>query len=141
MDEKESLSPYEVGVPRGMYPEVPQKDAVREVAAALGRSVPQAGRAEGESHRRRASAARSRAHEGRHSAEVRSVARDWVYQGEERDSLGAGVWGEEAELHGPAFLGARVLRVHGGRDETVIRDYIRNQAQEDKRLDRMNLWC
>ena len=28
----------------------------------------------------------------------------------------------------------------GGRDETVIRDYIRNQEQEDKRLDQMNLW-
>ncbi len=27
-----------------------------------------------------------------------------------------------------------------GRDETVIREYIRNQAQEDKRLDQMNLW-
>jgi len=27
-----------------------------------------------------------------------------------------------------------------GRDEMVIRDYIRNQEQEDKRLDQMNLW-
>ncbi len=28
-----------------------------------------------------------------------------------------------------------------GRDETVIRDYIRNQEQqEDKRLDSMNMW-
>jgi putative transposase len=27
-----------------------------------------------------------------------------------------------------------------GRDETVIRDYIRNQEKEDKRLDQMNLW-
>ncbi len=27
-----------------------------------------------------------------------------------------------------------------GRDETVIRDYIRNQEQEDQRLDQMNLW-
>ena len=27
-----------------------------------------------------------------------------------------------------------------GRDETVIRDYIRNQEQEDKRLDQINLW-
>ena len=26
------------------------------------------------------------------------------------------------------------------RDETVIRDYIRNQEQEDKRLDQMNMW-
>src|SRR5229473_2212882 len=27
-----------------------------------------------------------------------------------------------------------------GRDEAMIRDYIRNQEQEDKRLDQMNLW-
>lgn|ERR1700690_104612 len=27
-----------------------------------------------------------------------------------------------------------------GRDEAVIREYIRNQEQEDQRLDQMNLW-
>jgi putative transposase len=27
-----------------------------------------------------------------------------------------------------------------GRDETVIREYIRNQEQEDKRLDQLDLW-
>lgn len=27
-----------------------------------------------------------------------------------------------------------------GRDEMVIREYIRNQEQEDKRLDQLNLW-
>ena len=27
-----------------------------------------------------------------------------------------------------------------GRDETVIREYIRNQEAEDKRLDQLNLW-
>ena len=27
-----------------------------------------------------------------------------------------------------------------GRDETVIREYIRNQEQEDQRLDQLNLW-
>ena len=27
-----------------------------------------------------------------------------------------------------------------GRDETVIREYIRNQEEEDKRLDQLNLW-
>jgi REP-associated tyrosine transposase len=27
-----------------------------------------------------------------------------------------------------------------GRDEAVIRDYIRNQEQEDQRLDQLNLW-
>lgn len=28
-----------------------------------------------------------------------------------------------------------------GRDEAMIREYIRNQEQEDARLDQMNLWC
>ena len=27
-----------------------------------------------------------------------------------------------------------------GRDEEVIRNYIRNQEQEDQRLEQMNLW-
>ncbi len=27
-----------------------------------------------------------------------------------------------------------------GRDEATIREYIRNQEQEDQRLDQMNLW-
>jgi putative transposase len=27
-----------------------------------------------------------------------------------------------------------------GRDEAVIRAYLRNQEQEDKRLDQLNLW-
>jgi putative transposase len=27
-----------------------------------------------------------------------------------------------------------------GRDETVIREYIRKQEEEDKRLDQLNLW-
>ena len=27
-----------------------------------------------------------------------------------------------------------------GRDETVIREYIRSQEEEDKRLDQLNLW-
>jgi putative transposase len=27
-----------------------------------------------------------------------------------------------------------------GRDEALIRDYIRNQEHEDKRLDQMNMW-
>src|ERR1700730_2283208 len=116
MDEMESLShtKWECKYHVVVHSQVPQKDAVWGTAAALGRGVPQAGRAEGKSNRRRSPAARSRAHDDRDSAEVCGVASDWVYQGEERDPPGAGVWGEEEELRGPAFLGARVLRVHGG---------------------------
>jgi putative transposase len=28
-----------------------------------------------------------------------------------------------------------------GRNEAAIREYIKNQEQEDKRLDQLNLWC
>src|SRR5271157_4939772 len=116
MDEMESLSHTEVGVqiPCGVHPEVPQKDAVRGTETARGRGVPQVGGAERESHRRRAPDARSRAQDDCDSAEVCGVASDWVYQGQERDSLGAGVRGEEEKLCGSAFLGARALRVHRG---------------------------
>jgi len=38
-----------------------------------------------------------------------------------------------------ALPGTRVFCVDG-RDETVIREYIRNQEQEDARLNQMNLW-
>jgi len=35
-------------------------------------------------------------------------------KGKSCHSLGTGIRGEKEELCGPAFLGARVLRVHGG---------------------------
>src|SRR5580700_6621970 len=61
-----------------------------------------------------ASAAGRRTHDDRDSAEVCGVASGGVPQGQERDSLGASVRGEEEELCGSAFLGTRVFRVHGG---------------------------
>jgi len=56
------------------------------------------------------------------------------------DPLGPDVRGEEAQFRGAEFLGQRVLRLDLGRDEAVIREYIKNQEQEDKRLDQLNLW-
>src|SRR5208283_3798960 len=108
--------PYQVGVqiPCGVYPQVPEEDLARRTATALGRGVPQAGGAEGESNRRGASAARPRAHDDRDSAQVCGVASDWVYQREECGPPGTGVWREEEELRGPALLGARVLRIDRG---------------------------
>ncbi len=46
----------------------------------------------------------------------------------------------EAELRRSEFLGARILRVHGGGDEETIRQYIRNQESEDRRLDQLKFW-
>src|SRR5215472_6000230 len=64
--------------------------------------------------RRRASAARPRAHDDCNSAQVRGVASDGVYQRKECDPPGTGVRRAKEKFCGAAFLGARVLRVHGG---------------------------
>lgn len=53
----------------------------------------------------------------------------------------ARVYGErERNLVGQHFWARGYYVSTVGRDETVIREYIRNQEQEDKRLDQMNLW-
>ena len=52
----------------------------------------------------------------------------------------ARVYGEQAWVYRAAFLGARIFRLDRGRDETVIREYIKNQEKEDQRLDQLNLW-
>jgi putative transposase len=51
-----------------------------------------------------------------------------VYGERKRNFAGQHFWGR----------GSYVSTV--GRDEGVIREYIRNQEEEDKRLDQMNLW-
>ena len=50
------------------------------------------------------------------------------------------VYMERKEFSRAALLGARVLLSTVGRDEAVIRGYIRNQVHEDERLDQMGLW-
>ena len=52
----------------------------------------------------------------------------------------ARVYGErERNLVGQHFWARGYYVSTVGRDETVIREYIRNQEQEDKRWDQMNL--
>ena len=81
-----------------------------------------------------------RAHADLDSAKVCGVAGNRVHQGEERDSLGQGVWRAEAKFRGAAFLGAGILDIDGGRNEAVVRDYIRNQEKGDQRLEQMLPW-
>ena len=61
-------------------------------------------------------------------------------KGKERGTSGAGVWGKPTEFRWPKILGTRYFVSTVGRDEEVIRNYIRNQEEEDKRLEQMNLW-
>src|ERR1700731_657507 len=63
-----------------------------------------------------------------------------VHQGQERDPPGAGVWGNRRNFVGQSFWARGYFVSTVGRDEEVIRNYIRNQEQEDQRLEQMNLW-
>ena len=53
----------------------------------------------------------------------------------------ARVYGEQKQNYAGQSFWARGYFVSTvGRDEVTIRDYIRNQEQEDKRLDQLNMW-
>ncbi len=115
MDEMESLSHtnWECKYHAVFIPKCRRKTLYRELRQHLG-----------EVFRKLATQKESRIEEGHllpdhvpmmsDTAEVCGVASDRVCQREERDSPGNCVWGEEEEHRGPAFLGVRVLRVHGG---------------------------
>jgi putative transposase len=53
----------------------------------------------------------------------------------------ARVYGERKQnFVGQHFWARGYMVSTAGRDEAVIRDYIRNQEQADRRLDQLNLW-
>jgi len=53
----------------------------------------------------------------------------------------ARTYGERKQNYGGQHFWARGYYVSTvGRDETVIREYIRHQEEEDRRIDQMNLW-
>jgi len=105
--------------------------------AGIWASVSQARAAEGEHDRRRAPDARSRAHDDLDPAEVRGLAGDRVHQGQERDSSGAGVRERKRNFVGQHFWARGYFVSTVGRDEQVIREYIRNQEKEDERLEQL----
>jgi len=129
-----------VQIPCGIHPEVPQKDAVWGVAATLG-----------EVFRKLAVQKESRIEEGHllpdHVHMMIAIPPKYAVsqvigfiKGKSAIHL-ARVYGERKRNFEDQHFRARGYYVSTvGRDETVIRDYIRNQEQEDKRLDQMNLW-
>ena len=48
--------------------------------------------------------------------------------------------GRKKNFAGESFWARGYMVSTVGRDEKLIREYIRNQEEEDKRLDSMNLW-
>ena len=53
----------------------------------------------------------------------------------------ARVYGEQKQNYaGQSFWARGYFVTTVGRDETTIRDYIRTQEQEDRRIDQLNMW-
>ena len=134
--------PHEVGVqiPRGVHSEVPEKDAVRTLRQHLG-----------EVFRRLAMQKESRIEEGHlmpdHVHMMISIPPKYAVsqvigyiKGKSAIHL-ARVYGErKRNFVGQHFWARGYFVSTVGRDEAMIREYIRNQEQEDRRLDQMNLW-
>jgi putative transposase len=119
---------------------VSQEDAVYRVATAFGGCVPKAGRAEGKQNRGGSYSTGSRAHVDLDPAEIRGVAGDRFIKGKSAIHL-ARVYGEKKRNFVGQHFWARGFFVSTvGRDQEVIREYIRKQQEEDKRLEQMNLW-
>jgi REP element-mobilizing transposase RayT len=64
----------------------------------------------------------------------------WVHQGQERDSPGAGVWGAKQNYTGQSFWARGYFVSTVDRDAATIRDNIRYQEQEDKRMEQFHMW-
>jgi hypothetical protein len=129
-----------VQISRSVYPEVLAEDAVWHLASALGGGVPEARRAEGESHRRGARASGSRAHADRDSPKYAVSQVVGFIKGKSAIHL-ARVYGEHRRNFVGQHFWARGYFVSTvGRDERVIREYIKKQEEADTRLDQLGLW-
>jgi putative transposase len=129
-----------VQVPRCFYPEVPQEGSLRQSSATFGRSVSPVGRTTGEPDFGRTSSCRPSAHDDLDTAQVCGVESGGYIKGKSAIHL-ARVYGERKQnCTGQSFWARGYFVSTVGRDETTIREYIRNQEKEDQRLDQMNMW-
>ena len=124
----------------GVYPEVPEEDVVRQLRKHLG-----------EVFRNLAEQKESRIEEGHLLADhvhmmIAIPPKYAVSQGvgfiKGKSAIHlARVYGERKQNYAGQSFWARGYFVSTvGRDERVIREYIRNQEREDQRLDEMNMW-
>ena len=102
--------------------------------------LPDAYAAEGKCRRGRTPDVRSRAHADLDPAEIFGGASGRVHQGKSAIHIARTFMERKRNFRRAALLGARLLYVSTvGRDEEVIRKYIRDQEVEDKRVDQLNL--
>ena len=103
-----------VQISRYIHPEIPAQASVWSGEAGAGKGVSPAGCAEGVSDRGGTPDGRSRAYAHLDSAQVCGVERDWVFEGQERDSCGTTLLETGEKLRGAAIVGAGFLCGYGG---------------------------
>jgi putative transposase len=129
-----------VQISRGIHSQVPQEDVVWGTATAPRGGFPQAGGAEGKQDRGGASDARSCAHDDPIPPKYAVSQVVGYIKGKSAIHL-ARVYGErKRNFVGQHFWARGYFVSTVGRDEVLIREYIRKQEEEDARLDQLNLW-
>src|SRR5215469_5036789 len=128
-----------VQVPCRVHAEVPQEGVVWPNPAALGHCIPRACSAQGMPDRGRAPAARPCAYADIDSAEIFSGGGDRISEREELDLDRAECGTQGAEFLGHKFWARGYFVSTVGRNEEMIRAYIRNQEMADKKLDQLQL--
>jgi putative transposase len=109
-------------------------------APILGGIIQETGSAEGKPDRGGAFDAGSCAHDDRDPSEICGLSGRGLHQGKSAIHL-ARVYAERRRNFVGQHFWARGYFVSTvGRDEEVIREYIRNQEQEDARLEQLKLW-
>ena len=74
-----------------------------------------------------------------HPAKILGVERRGLYQGKSAISIARNFLGRTRNFTGESFWARGYFVSTVGLDEVVVREYIRNQEKEDKRLEQLNL--
>ena len=128
-----------VQVPRRVYAEVPQEAAVWEDQAAFGAGVSRSGTAEGVSDRGRPSDAGSRPYVDIDTSQIFGGADHRVHERESSIWIAQNVERKMRNFLGHKFWARGYFVTTVGRDEEMIRAYIRNQELADRQLDQFEL--
>ena len=129
-----------VQISRGVHSQVSEKNVVRGVAAAPGGGIPQSGQAKRMQYRKRSYHGGSCAHVDIDPAEICSVAGSRVIKGKSAIHLARVYGGKKRNFVGQHFWARGYFVSTVGRNEEVIREYIKNQEAQDKHIDQLNLW-
>src|SRR5258708_3509274 len=127
-------------IPRGLHSQMPQKNDLWRIAATSGRGVPQAGATEREPDRG-GSSSRGSVHMLISIPPKYAVSQVVGFiKGKSAIHL-ARVYGEKKRSFVGQHFWARGYFVSTvGRDQELIREYIKKQEAEDTRMEQLNLW-